>query len=553
MRLSSLPAPVWLVLATIVCLVPFANKAVHIDDPLFLWTAEQIQRHPFDFFGFSVNWYGTVQPVGPVFNNPPLAAFFLALVQALAGSGEVALHLAFLLPAIGAVLGIFYLAREFTAQPALAAAFALCTPAFLVASTTLMSDVPMLALWLWTLVLWERGLKTKSTTKLLAAGFIAGLCVMTKFIGVCVVPLLLVRALLIERRAGAWLLAWLVPLAIIAAYEVFTRHRYGQGLLVTAGLYSSDTRPALEAVPRKLLVGLVFTGGTLFPLLVFSPLLWSRRWLAGWLAVLALVFIVLPPAGSIGVKWTALAQGAFFGLIGLIAMALTVAHIWRNLDPDTLWLGLWVAGAFVFCAFFNWTINARSLLPLVPPLAVIVARGLVRYASTTREPSAWWRLAWPLVPSVVVALLVAQADYALAGTARTAAYRIGAQYTRSAGTLWFQGHWGFQYYMMKSGGVPMDMWASQLREGDLVAVASTASNTFPLPRDAWRIEDSFELDPTLWLSTMNAAAGSGFYADDWGPLPFAFGRPAAEQFYVLRITKPIALKPPTATPPQKRG
>ena len=33
----------------ILLLLPFIGKAVHIDDPLFIWTAQQIQKHPFDF------------------------------------------------------------------------------------------------------------------------------------------------------------------------------------------------------------------------------------------------------------------------------------------------------------------------------------------------------------------------------------------------------------------------------------------------------------------------------------------------------------------------
>ena len=37
---------------------PFLNKAVHIDDSLFVWTAEQILKHPGDCYGFDVNWTG---------------------------------------------------------------------------------------------------------------------------------------------------------------------------------------------------------------------------------------------------------------------------------------------------------------------------------------------------------------------------------------------------------------------------------------------------------------------------------------------------------------
>jgi len=45
------------IVAVIAALVPFLNKAFHIDDPLFLWMAQQVSQHSTDPYGFSVNWY----------------------------------------------------------------------------------------------------------------------------------------------------------------------------------------------------------------------------------------------------------------------------------------------------------------------------------------------------------------------------------------------------------------------------------------------------------------------------------------------------------------
>ena len=47
--------PIWLALATIAALAPFLNKAFHIDDPLFLWMAEQITPHRSTIW-LTVNW-----------------------------------------------------------------------------------------------------------------------------------------------------------------------------------------------------------------------------------------------------------------------------------------------------------------------------------------------------------------------------------------------------------------------------------------------------------------------------------------------------------------
>src|SRR5262249_24581433 len=90
-------------LACASCLVPFVNKPFHIDDPLFLWAAQHIEKHPLDFYGFQVNWYFSEMPMAEVTKNPPLGSYYIALASTLLGWSEMGLHLAFLPPAIGAI------------------------------------------------------------------------------------------------------------------------------------------------------------------------------------------------------------------------------------------------------------------------------------------------------------------------------------------------------------------------------------------------------------------------------------------------------------------
>ena len=108
-------------LAVLAALGPFLAKSFNIDDPLFLWTARQIQAHPANPYGFDLNWYGYESPMWEVTKNPPLACYFLAAAAAILGWGEMALHFAFLLPAVAAILGTFRLARRLCQRPLLAA------------------------------------------------------------------------------------------------------------------------------------------------------------------------------------------------------------------------------------------------------------------------------------------------------------------------------------------------------------------------------------------------------------------------------------------------
>src|ERR1051325_891527 len=79
------PTLLWLLLLTCVCLLPFLGKPFHVDDTLFLRIAAHIQKHPVDFFGFKMNWYGNVRPMVENFDNPPLTCYYIALVTGVLG------------------------------------------------------------------------------------------------------------------------------------------------------------------------------------------------------------------------------------------------------------------------------------------------------------------------------------------------------------------------------------------------------------------------------------------------------------------------------------
>src|SRR3954468_12768816 len=105
---DSAPREAWFaVLATIAVLLPFVGKAFHIDDPLFMWMADQISRDPQNPYDFGVNWYSTIRPGFMVMENPPLSSYYAALVGRFLGWSEPAMHVGFLMPAIVAILGTF--------------------------------------------------------------------------------------------------------------------------------------------------------------------------------------------------------------------------------------------------------------------------------------------------------------------------------------------------------------------------------------------------------------------------------------------------------------
>src|SRR5881227_2487339 len=426
------------ILAVIAALAPFLNKAFHIDDPLFLWMAQQVSQHPADPYGFSVNWYLSAKPMFSVMQNPALNAYYMVLAASFLGWSELAMHGAFLVPAVAAVLGTFFLAQRLSGSPLLAALLMLFTPVFLISATTVMCDVWLLALWVWSVDFWLRGLERQSYWLLLLASLLAAAAALTKYFGVGLVPLLALYTLVRERRLTSRLLFLLIPIAIIGIYEGMTKAKYGQGLLTNAMIYPwQGPVKAGKQLSGQFLTGLSFTGGCLFPALFYVAFLKSRKVLISGIAIF---FALLPlfylwVARGLTSRTDVIAvtvEGALFPTIGMGILALAAADLVQQKTADSLLLSLWVFGTFFFATMMNWSITARTILPMTPAVVILLIRrfkiSAVVAAAVTggrglpilplRTAAATW---WPVLPAALVSLLITTADYRLADTARLAA------------------------------------------------------------------------------------------------------------------------------------
>ena len=537
----------YLLLATVtlICLLPFAGKAFHVDEPLFIWTAQQIQAAPFDFYGFDVNWYGVLEPMHGVMKNPPLAAYYAAAVAALFGSREIALHLAFLLPALGVVLGTFRLARRFCSRPLLAALLVLVSPVFLVSAMAVSSDVAMLCLWIWATVLWVEGLESDSRAKLLGGALLIGAAALTKYFAVSLLPLLAAYTLMRERRDWRRLLWLLLPVALLAGYQFWTQQSYGRGLLLDAASYATMRRElSLAGLGRSAWIALCFTGGCLLPLLFCAPLLWSRRVVIAALgaglvaAVASWCWIADLAPQAVGVPtWFLALQVSLLALGGVAAIALGLRELVSTRDPAGLLLAGWLLGTFFFAGFVNWAVNGRSILPMTVAAAILVVRRLDSFPEAVRPR----RLAWMLLPAVLVAVLVAASDTATANAQRSAASRLTTAHRPAQSELWFQGHWGFQYYMERLGARPLNYDGTLLEAGDRMVLPRNNTNVQRAPlAHAVRTVELLSIPITPgFVSTFDPRRGAGFYYHGMGPLPFAFGPSSPVEFEVVELTREL--------------
>lgn len=510
--------------ATLICLLPFIDKAFHIDDPLFVWAGRQMQTRWWDPYGFDVNWYGWAMPMHEVTKNPPLASGYIALIFSMFGESEFWLHAAFLLAAIAVVLGTYTLAQRLCDFPFQAALALLCTPVFMISSTTVMCDVLMLALWIWAVVFWLRGLDDHRPTLLAVAGLLIGAAALTKYFGIALVPLLVAYSLVRRRTSGwEWLPYLLIPVAIAGAYEWATRALYGHGLFWEAFAYATqnETR-APGGLWLKILSALSCTGGCCAIVLICAPIMArSRTWRWGIIGAMILCVVLWLAFGS---------QWSLFALAGLSVLALPILDIREDKDAEALLLLLWVFGTFLFC-ILNWTVNGRSILPMMPAIAILLLR---RFKTSGAVPHRG--LNWCLGAAAALSLLVSFADYRLAESARTAVHDIALKVdSLPKGTIWFQGHWGFQYYAQENGWRAFDTKQPAARSGDLIVLPFNNTNLVAIPPETVERLFTLELPVLPSVSTMNQAVGAGFYSDKRGPLPFAFGSVPVEKYYILRF------------------
>lgn len=543
-RLNSVPPLVWPLLLAVACLVPFVNKAFHMDDTLFLRVAEHVQKHPVDFYGFDMNWFGTSMPMIRCFDNPPLACYYIALVASVTGWSEISMHLAFLIPALAAVWGTFSLARIYCKRPVLAAVIAVLTPVFLISATTVMCDVMLLAFWTWSIVVFEKGLEKNDWRIFVASGVLAGLAVLTKFTGLALIPLLGAYGLTRHRRAGWWILVPIIVIFFAAAYELLTYRLYGHGLLFTATALASEDRSQVQgALLEKNVLGLGFVGACFLPVVFYAPLLWSRRVLLPGLCIFVPLILLLPRLPQLKpflqhdghLNWPTCILCALFILGGIHLMMLAAADFWKRRDPASFLLVVWILGIFVFATVLNWTINGRSLLPILPAVGILVARRL-EITSQAAGREMMLGLLWPALPAAVISIVLVKADYDLAGANRIAAQTLCARHQKKDNTVYFEGHWGFQYYMEKFGAKAMNFGSAKVASGDMLVLPTNASEVFFTPPiKLFREYEILEYVPNPYCSTMNHKAGAGFYASIFGPLPFAIQNLEPSQFFVYKV------------------
>jgi len=325
----------------------------------------------------------------------------------------------------------------------------------------------------------------------------------------------------------------------MAAYESWTAHLYGKGLLFGAVHFAGEARAAGRLFP-KILTGFAFTGGCAFFPLAALPLLFGKRTIGFALLAIALFALLLASMKRLGafettgiVKWIVVAHLAVLAAGGLLIFALALLDFRSRRTPEALLLLLWIAGVFLFATMLNWTISGRNFLPLAPAVALLVLRRMEqRHPPPANNPFAWLLL--PLALTAALALALTWADTKAASAAKQAAQTVARRFGSQIATVRFQGHWGFQFYMQQIGAQPLNADSPPLRSGQIIVVSNNRLQPISFPPHFVQFLESYHVNKPLWLSVFDFPC-SGFYSDSWGLSPFILGLGRPDDYDVFKV------------------
>ncbi|MBI3678834.1 MAG: glycosyltransferase family 39 protein [Acidobacteria bacterium] len=495
------------VIAFVVLLrVPFLNQAIQGDDVNYLAAAQHAQIDPlhptharFLFQGDIVTMQG--HP------HPPLNAWFLAALLALAGDvREPVYHAAYIPFSILAALSVLSLARRFTSRPLLATFLFTATPAFVVNGTSLESDLPFLALWLAVTACFVKAADQGSRKWLAAAAALMPLAAISAFQSIVLVPVL---AAFLWRQRRQWKPGWLalavIP-AVLGGWQLFEKMTAGQ--LPAQFLAGYFTTYALQTLANKLrnaaaLVG--HLGWLVFPVLALFPFPMAA------LAALPLVFwIDVHPLYAVSL---------------LAGAAVLIRSIQMRRDCFAAWTLIYFAAALVL--FFAG--SARYLLPIAAPVAILTVN------VWRRRPGWLWA---GMAIQLLLSLALAAANYGHWDGYR----RVVCTHEREwdLKRVWINGEWGLRYYAETAGAMPL-MRGQAVRPGDIVISSRLALPIrFTTGGGALVPVSETPIRPAIPLRLIGLGTHSAYSTASQGFRPFDIHTGPAD---IVRIETVVARKP----------
>jgi len=547
------------VLAALLVSLPFVNKPVHLDDWVFITGAQRLCQKPWGALEGTIVFFGSPVPFWSG-THPPLLFLYAALIDTLVkGPSEAVRHIFYLPFSVLAAVSIFFLARRFVGDERRGekkyfylTMLAVFTPAFMVASHSLMADLPTLAFGLAGLVCYIRFLDEGVGKFFWPATLFCTLAVMASYQGFFIFALLFLYAFLNKKGLKYFFAVCLLPLVSLGVWFFLVYRASGQIHLWSAFFWGGLRDRNFLAKPADTLVGFLCVIGavTVFPLSMLAAFFYSpsqkennsakpRRgaclpagrkqscfgelrprgyWPLGWVGLrlgLAGLTVYLCLTRLAGYSWGSQVTFAVFFCGGVLSVERAWTYLTHNPSRDRIFLCLWFLGyLFAAALLLPQGISRYFLLGLFPLLALFAL-------------DAGADVFWPgvLAATLSIGVMVSAADYRAAAIDQNAAFLLSRKY--AADKLCYAGELGFRYYMEESG----FQYVASTQERLLPGQKLVEPDSYLKAKLSGRLRlnlvrsDRMVYRDVLPLTVMSEPAKADIYssANGYGFLPYAWG------------------------------
>jgi hypothetical protein len=486
-----------LVLLTLLVTLLNAIKPLHMDDGAYYANAVQLAHHPLDPYGFYAFWSQWPEPANWAV-CPPVLPYWWAIGIKLFGDSPLMWKL-WLGPWVGLfVFCLHRLLRRFAGGVEMPLTWMTAlSPAFLPA-VNLMLDVPAMGMGLGAILLGMRAVDRRSPAMAVIAGITSAVAMQTKYTAAIAPAVILIWAIL-HRRLGLGMLTGMVAGGLFAAWEVFIADRYGVShflfnLRWTDPIKGAQTRSELLVSGLTLIGGLAPVVGLLGLAALKLPRFVTAVFAAAVVGSFASLFFWQAASGVF------LALGICVWLIVLVA----VFQLVRGRGCDDLFLLLWLMLEIIAYLSISPFSASRRAMGLVIILTLITGR-----LAAQRRPR---ELRWIVAGGMLLGAGFYTVDLADAMAQKNALLRAASVVVQQPGeTVWFTGHWGFQFYAERAGYQPVVPDHSILRRGDWLIYPHAGINGERVSIPLAMVEEvaDIRIDDSVPLAVVPFYYGSG--------------------------------------------
>lgn len=518
-----------LILLTFILTIPFINKPFHIDGPAFIIPYKAIYIDPFNPYGFREMFQGEQIEFFKSMPHPPFISYFIALIIYLSGGmSEIAIHSFFLIFTFTAVISMYFISGTVTKNPLIPTILLLITPAFMVESSQVTSDMPFLALLLFSITTYIYGIKYKNKYLLVLSIISSNFLIITRYLGLIIIPLLFLYSLLEKISIQKTIKILSFSIVLLLVWSILNLITHGE-IHILKVIKNESVLPSRMGFNYdgwiNNFIGLIshLSGSTMFLFLI--PFLCSATKKHIYMLIASLLFTISISvfyASSYEMQYKLLFIIFFATGIYLFSLAIIKAK-------KQTFLFIWFSIVALFNIFILPFSCARYNLPLIPPLILLLFSEIEEMKSSKSLQR--FKISIPIIISI--SILISVADYQLASAYKNISNKIAEYIPESK--KWHISSWELDYYLTEKNILPIDY--SMIKENDLI-IYSKNTAFYALRPDILNrciLLKEFSQTGILPIRILDQSSHAGFYSIGWGFLPISFSNNEIERVTILQV------------------